>query len=263
MNEFDRPVEGVRNLTPSFRQRLNSYALSAGAAGVSVLALAQPSEARIIYTRTHHVIGNGDSYKLDFNLDGIAELTFQNKFVQTCSTSCSSYEMLVAKLARHNQVVYNAEYGAVAMKAGMRVGPKYAFQGGLQNMADVGILGPSSAWGSWINVDNRYLGVKFKIKGETHYGWARLSVQVQALKITATLTGYAYESLPNKPIVAGKTKSDVGDPTSNANTANPPKSGGSASHAGLTTNPAKPARLGLLALGARGIPLWRSSSASR
>jgi uncharacterized repeat protein (TIGR03803 family) len=58
-----------------------------------------------------------------------------------------------------------------------------------------------------VNVKNRYLGVMFKIKGKIHYGWARLSVQVQfPLTITATLTGYAYETIPNKAIIAGKTK---------------------------------------------------------
>jgi hypothetical protein len=58
-----------------------------------------------------------------------------------------------------------------------------------------------------VKVKNRYLGVMFKIKGKIHYGWARLSVQVQfPLTITATLTGYAYETIPNKAIIAGKTK---------------------------------------------------------
>ena len=36
-----------------------------------------------------------------------------------------------------------------------------------------------------------------------------MSVKVQGHAITATLTGYAYETIPNKPIIAGKTK--VGD----------------------------------------------------
>ena len=50
-----------------------------------------------------------------------------------------------------------------------------------------------------------YLGLKFQIKGKTHYGWARLNVEVSKTTITATLTGYAYETIPNKPILAGKT----------------------------------------------------------
>ena len=50
--------------------------------------------------------------------------------------------------------------------------------------------------------------MKFTINGKVHYGWARLSVTnlKGKFRITATLTGYAYETIPNKPIIAGKTK---------------------------------------------------------
>jgi hypothetical protein len=38
------------NFSRSIHQQLNMYALAAGAAGVGVLALAQPAEAKIVYT---------------------------------------------------------------------------------------------------------------------------------------------------------------------------------------------------------------------
>jgi hypothetical protein len=55
------------------------------------------------------------------------------------------------------------------------------------------------------------LGLQFVITGKSHYGWARLneSCTVRAPRgkgIKALLTGYAYETIPNKPIVTGKTK---------------------------------------------------------
>jgi hypothetical protein len=37
-------------LSPPLQQRLNSYALAAGAAGVGVLAVTQPAAAKIVYT---------------------------------------------------------------------------------------------------------------------------------------------------------------------------------------------------------------------
>jgi hypothetical protein len=181
-----------------------------------LLALAEPSGAEIIYTRTHHVIANRGSYNLDLNHDGITDLTIQNKYFHYCNppdTYCKTSETLAAKLAGTNQAVYNI-YGAVAMKPGMRIGPGNAFHGGAERMVycTVQLLYPI---GSWINVNTRYLGIKFKIKGKTHYGWARLSVKVQLpLTITATLTGYAYETIPNRPIIAGRTKGadDGADP---------------------------------------------------
>lgn len=94
------------------------------------------------------------------------------------------------------------------MKPRMPIGSKSFFAGGRETMAILdGFSRTSTPIGSWVNVKNRCLGVKFTIKGKIHCGWARLSVQVQfPLTITATLTGYAYETIPNKAIIAGKTK---------------------------------------------------------
>jgi len=59
------------------------------------------------------------------------------------------------------------------------------------------------------NVSNRYLGLEFKIHGKIRYGWARLSVTGSFEQFKATLTGYAYETVPNKIIVAGRTSANT------------------------------------------------------
>ena len=64
------PVE----FSESVRQRLDSYALVASAAGVSLLALAQPADAKVVYTAKHHVIGHLGNYdRLDI-LRGLAAI---------------------------------------------------------------------------------------------------------------------------------------------------------------------------------------------
>jgi len=259
MKAFAQSGKERLRCSESFHRRLDSYALAAGAAGVSLLALAQPSGAEIVYTRTHHIIGNGGSYQLDLNHDGITDLTIQNKYFHYCThtdTYCRTSEALTAKLAGKNQAVYNV-YGAVAMKPGMRIGPGNAFRGGADRMV---YCNPVFSYpsGSWVNVKRRYVGIKFKIKGETHYGWARLSVQVALpLSITATLTGYAYETVPNKPIVAGKTKYDTFDTIAGSDLPSPTDSVAGAPDVGNITNTANAASLGVLALGIEGVPLRR------
>jgi hypothetical protein len=239
-----RPVQvakEMRKLSLPFQRQLNSYAIAAAAAGVSVLSLAESSEAKIVYTPTHHVISDGRSYRLDFAGDGKTDLTLRNKHISNCTTDgCTTWQSLAVNLAGSNQVVYNV-FGAVAMKAGMRIGPGDAFAGGPQVLA----FGKSSFGGSWINVRNRYLGVKFKIKGRYHYGWARLTVTVAPpITITATLTGYAYETIVNKAITAGQTKgSDDSAPEETS--------------ASLAAPSPEPATLGALALGAPGFAIWR------
>jgi hypothetical protein len=100
---------------------------------------------------------------------------------------------------------------------------------------------PSAFQGPWANggkgVKDRYLGLKFAIKGEIHYGWARLNVKVDKIgnivNITALLTGYAYETIPNKAIIAGKTK-------------------------GPDVITMQPGTLGHLARGASALPAWQA-----
>ena len=72
---------------------------------------------------------------------------------------------------------------------------------------DCGSGSAGCKWGQWWDAQDKFLGLKFHIKGNVHYAWARFSV-TNSLKVT--LAGYAYETIPNKPIITGKTKgSDV------------------------------------------------------
>jgi hypothetical protein len=48
-----KSARSTATLTDSAHHNLRMYALAAGAAGVSVLALTQPSEAKIVYTSAH------------------------------------------------------------------------------------------------------------------------------------------------------------------------------------------------------------------
>jgi hypothetical protein len=103
--------------------------------------------------------------------------------------------------------------------------------------------------GPWKNVLHHYLGLKFIIRGKVHYGWARLNVNA-AHGIAATLTGYAYETIPCKSIKAGQTKEAADNPTNN-------DFGPGASLTSPIPDTPQPASLGMLALGAQGVLLWR------
>jgi hypothetical protein len=70
-----RAHEGhVSNLCESVRHQLNMYALAAVVAVVSVLALTQPSAAKIVYRPANVVIADS-TYNLDLNNDGIADFS--------------------------------------------------------------------------------------------------------------------------------------------------------------------------------------------
>ena len=251
MNPSSRRGKMSAEVSASTQQRLNSYALAAGAAGVGVLALAQPAEAKIVYTAAHHVIGRNSRYILDLNHDGKGDFIISNEY--SCVDSCNTF--LVAKPTKGTQGVaghYNVGHGfafAYALRHGATVGPKVPFSA--FNMVEGQSGGACSGqFGSqWCNVKNRYLGFRFKIHGRTHYGWARVSTN-GAGGIKAILTGYAYETIPNKPIIAGKTKGSD-------------DSGIGESHAALAAPTSDPVTLGMLALGSPSLSIWRRKESMR
>jgi hypothetical protein len=236
MKRSSRPRK-ITKLSESFRQRLNAYALAASAAGVGVLALAQSAEAKIIYTQTHVVIGTNHIYELDLNHDGIADFKIDNHsfFTDTIVATLSAVPIQANNAVVGRQLQIGSPYYAYALTRGVAIGPKQPFVGGWMAWSD----GANRA-GRWVNIRSRYLGLKFRVKGKIHYGWARLNVTVGNSRISATLTGYAYETIPNKPITAGATKGTDEGPD-----------------AALTMPTFEPATLGALALGAPGMSIWR------
>jgi hypothetical protein len=193
-------------LSESLNRHLSQYALAASAAGVGILALAQPAEAKIVYTKTHLVIAGAERYNLDLNHDKITDFSVVNFFTTSCPDSC--FQALYLKPAAGNSEVGSIKsyfHFAAAMKNGSVIGPKAHFLAGSAVMREAFSTQPSV--GPWNDVKNRYLGFKFQIKGKIHYGWARLNVTGSGLgTIVATMTGYAYETIPNKAIVAGRTE---------------------------------------------------------
>jgi hypothetical protein len=216
------------------------YALAASAAGVGLLSLAQPAQAKVVYTPANQVIGQNGVYNLDLNHDGTVDFLVQ----QWNYRNWASNNQLLADAAVGNAVQQGSRRFAAALSAGASIGPAQNFIAGDSNgevMLSVTHFttgGTSYVHGFWKNVRNRYLGLKFKINGETHYGWARLSVVRQAFHFKATLTGYAYETTPNTAIKAGQT------------------SGGAAESANFFDH-ARNKSLGELALGAQKVPAGR------
>lgn len=200
-------------LSTTLQKRLNAYTLAAGAAGVSVLALAQPAGAKVVYKRVNKSITPNNTISLDLNHDHHADFNIYDSF--TCTSFCEYVEGAITAipLRAANRVRGYAEFGypfASALMAGVEVGPnakfftgkKYMVQGGY----DQGTTTVGTCFGAWDNVRQRFLGLKFKIGSETHYGWARFNAScAKNGENTGVLTGYAYETIAKKPIVTGDT----------------------------------------------------------
>jgi hypothetical protein len=248
--ELKDPERRAARFGAGFEKSLSAYASAAVAAGVSLLALAPSAEAKIVYTPANiDIPRNGGAVLVDLNHDGVADFSFKN--LQTGEAD-SNPALLLASANNHDNEMWGRghflSFGqfASALRPGFTVGPNKVYfhksSQGYRNwlMAFAGFVASTSwTYGQWRQAKHRYLGLKFAADGRIHYGWARFNVTSlqNGAGIQATLTGYAYETIPNKPIITGKTT-------------------------GPDVVTLEPASLGHLAQGASGIPAWRKSAGS-
>jgi hypothetical protein len=231
------PARTEKHLGEVLDKELAAYVTAATAAGVALLA-APDAVAEIRYTPVHILVAPGATYWIDFNHDGTNDFGLHRRSF----AGVGSILLAVPGDPGVNEVVQAASGGdsAAALTVGAAIGPNqkfasrtsYAYGGFF--MALAGSFASGTLFkGPWKDQINKYLGLKFVVGGEFHYGWVRMTV-THDLKLTA-VTGFAYETEPNKPIRAGK------ESGSDEESASEPLPSGS--------EISEPATLGMLALG--------------
>lgn len=247
------PARSADALLERINHHLNLYSMAAITAGVSALALVAPANAEVVVTKTNIPIGYfNNNLSLDLNKDGVKDFMFS---AVCCGYDHSIYTTLRVTPLTGGEVVggNRAVLGpyASALMRGADVGPSAHFSSSVARGAITveRLAGSASAtvnltyYGNWNGVGNdRFLGVKFLINGTTHYGWIRMTVEIDNRTTFATITAYAYETVANKKITVGSSGAvaDSGNSTSEQ-----------------VTPSAKGPSIGMLALGADGLDLWR------
>ena len=184
-----------------------------------MLALTPGAEAEVVYTPTHQKLPLNTTFALDVNGDGTPDFNFIAGTVLGGALRRETYTFnsdgtLGVSGAMESNQVWGARGAVSALPAGVKIGGNGKFAASHFFMGLVAATDSEAPfyYGPWApqggNVKDRYVGLKFVIDGQTHYGWARFNVQVrQPLKgnVQAILTGYAYETVANAPILAGET----------------------------------------------------------
>jgi hypothetical protein len=238
---------------------LASYVAAAGAAGVSLLAMARPAEAKVVYTPTY--LGLGNSIFIDVNRDGVLDVGIRAYgfcISEQAGSLCGEFNAINYSSYKLGKFL-GAPGFTPALRAGQPINPASQFSAREVIASDwyqffSGTIKPPTWVGPFANggkgVRDRYIGFKFNIGTEPHYGWLRVSVNIknpQQHGYNAFITGYAYETEANKGIIAG------------AKT-------GAAEKADLSPSqidPISPApSLGMLARGAVGLAIWRREEQS-
>jgi hypothetical protein len=254
------PKNSSRNtaeVRSSLDKSLRAYATAAGAAGVGLLALAPNAQAKIVFTAVHQTIRPDSTLKIDLNNDGVTDFTITDEYFATFAHARNTGGPFptggyaAVQPAPSNQVVEATSNGGIghfaqALPGGATINGSDKFGG--NNASMVYCFGTGgvvlSRRGEWLHSSNRYLALKFVINGQTHFGWARITISLPGGPVggcifSVMLSGYAYETVANKAIIAGET-----------------------SGPGVAENLIAPVNgnersLGVLALGAPGLAVWR------
>ena len=252
-------TDSAKKTSPNdLNRHVGQYALAAAVAGVSMLALVEPAVGEVVVTRKTIPIPMGTvampiSVKISMANNGV------DNFVFGMTNSSNPLEPN-RFLAVGGDNPTDGVLGTSAFYANASALPRGAKIGPMDNIneffgSNVGLMAVSYTAGSRISkgnwaghLKNRYLGVRFRINGESHYGWIRVTVTSSSQKgapfMTATITAYAYETVANKAILAGTATT----PTAEIPAENPQKQVGPS--------------LGMLAAGTEGMPLWRREESS-
>jgi hypothetical protein len=256
-----QPADSGKKTSSNFNRQLGLYSLAACAAGVSMLALGQPAAGEVVVTHKTIPIPVGSSsapepVKISMANNGI------NNFSFTLSGGAEpGRTLLVGASSQQDGVIGGGTWDAYAfaLGRGAEIGPspKSGFFDPYKILVEFSATAGGSKycigyWGADLRdrplgcgtPRNKYLGVRFTMDGELHYGWVRLTVtaspQLDGPPLSAQITAYAYETEANTTIYAGLTKEASAELEPAMSVPN---------HRGPS--------LGMLALGAEGVPLWR------
>lgn len=240
MQHISRSVRTPFQFSSPLCKNLNAYALGATAAGVAVLALGPAAAAEVVYTPAHVKIEanqGGVGFLLDLNHDGVNDFSIVNFY----SATSELLNVWISPQHGDDEIFSSAPGYAAALPAGVAVGSNGRFHPAQSlNMANDDFP-VGNCQGPWKDAHTKYLGLKFAINGEVHFGWARLNVTCFTPQAAAVvLTGYAYETVAGQSITTGDT--------------------GGAEERASSTRPADTpsvAHLGVLALGTSGLSAWR------
>jgi len=271
-----RPSGGKRNASKrnkvALSRRLEKHLLAYAVAGtgLAIASASVPADAQIVYTPSNIPLaqpgfGQHVFTTLDINNDGVTDFRFAAFYSTHCSWVSGTFPdgasscWAVRSLKISPIQAGNGEISAPLPK-GVPVGSSGTF--GSQSVL---LAGSQSQWafrkpkadtdtGLWQGIQYAYLGLKFVVNGEVHYGWARIKFDYPAAfssgvhkiqgMFTGTISGYAYQATPNQPIITGQTSDNNNAALSNAETP-----------ANMHT-----LHLGLLAAGSQGVTVWRSST---
>jgi len=170
------------------------------------------AKTQIVYTdvKPDSVISTTHSYGLDLNNDGTKDFTmFASGGVIRCRENFghSAVVWIVAEEGTRNAIIDDKNNYALALDSLSVIGSsgyRWSDSNWIQTLRMYSSCDGGSSSGDWHNDEIKYLGLKIITGRQSYYGWIRLSVSVGFLGSKIVIVDYAYNSVPNQPILAGE-----------------------------------------------------------
>jgi len=196
-------------------QKLIAYSTQAG----TFLALPTAGIAQVVYHNIDpdSIFENDGSITIDFNDDGLIDLQITEVYEYDW-TFWTSYTLVwwgafSAHISNFSGIVANTDYpdsfGALNLMSGFSITNSENWN----TTDEITLIDFSSYMSSmytpgyfnWYG-NNQYIGVRFDIAGEEHYGWVRLSItnngnSVGIKDYSLAVQDFAYEATPGVPLI--------------------------------------------------------------
>jgi len=165
-----------------------------------ILILHNHSFSQIVCTDVSPDLVVSPSYSLDIDLNN--DLTKDFRIISFGAPINYVY-VVPNQIGITNFVLCNNAGGAIALTLNTIIGPASTTWQQM-NYLDVALLNSFSSppSGPWFNAIDKYLGLRFVAGANTYYGWARFTMINNT--VNYIFKDYAYNSIPNQPILAGQ-----------------------------------------------------------
>ena len=197
-------------LPPRIDRQLHGYAVAASAASVALLACSLPADARVICKKSSESLLGTRTIPFNPANGQFPPFNLAQTFFRASTTSGYVYgnrAFFIPNTQAANDLLASDGLPAALAKDAV-IGSKGRFGKG----NSYGLLfAYGKLFGGTVNHHQGnfpltkvgYLGFKFSISGEAHYGWARMRVDVKKPQTTTNLLGFGYETIAGKAVHAG------------------------------------------------------------
>ncbi|OUR98176.1 hypothetical protein A9Q86_14055 [Flavobacteriales bacterium 33_180_T64] len=179
--------------------KLSKQLAKYGALTAAIVGVNDASGQSIIYDDIADYTGGvGDTFMIDLDGNGTDDFQIRNEL--------STSNLYIDPLTASNDVLGSggATYAypfvlnnGDAISSGTTPWNNNGFAGGFQSLNY-----SSCSIGNWCDITDGYIGLRFNISGNTHYGWVRLDVDSSGN--VWTVKDLAYSDTPNTALTAGQ-----------------------------------------------------------